>query len=210
MKDVGRGELVGMTSWRHSNLAIFGAMLLSAFISLYASFVLSKDAVILAANPDATFSCDLNTAVSCSTVAASWQAELFGFPNAFLGLMTEPVVITVAVAGLASVKFPRWFMFTAQVVYLAGLFFAYWLFHQSVFSIGAMCPYCLLITVGTTLVFFTLLRYNIRENNLFLPPKAQERVEMLSRLGLDVVVPVLMLAAVAFIIVVKYGAFLFG
>lgn len=210
MREVGRGAEVGMTSWRHSNVWIFGTMLVSALISLYASFVLSKDAVILAANPDATFTCDLSAVLSCSTVANSWQAELLGFPNAFLGLMTEPVVITVAVAGLAGVKFPRWFMFTAQLVYFAGLIFAYWLFYQSAFVIGAMCPYCLVITVGTTLVFFTLLRYNIREDNLYLPRKGQERIELLSRVGVDLVAPVLLLTAVAFIIVVKYGGFLFG
>src|SRR5699024_9788616 len=96
----------------------------SATLSLIAAFVLSYDAVKLAADPSAALSCNLNAVVNCGSVALSWQASLFGFPNAFLGLITEPVVITIAVAALAGVRFPRWFMFTAQVIYFLGLVFA--------------------------------------------------------------------------------------
>src|SRR5690606_39490821 len=61
---------------------------------------------------------------SCGTVGASAQASVFGFPNAFLGLVAEPVVMTIAVAGLGGVRFPRWFMCAAQVVYTLGFAFA--------------------------------------------------------------------------------------
>src|SRR5690349_14047742 len=104
-------------------------MLLSSGLSLIASFVLSREAVTLAANPNATLSCDINAVISCGTVGTAWQSHVFGFPNAFLGLVAEPVVITLAVAGLAGVRFPRGFMFAAQVVYSLGLLFAYWLFY---------------------------------------------------------------------------------
>ncbi len=68
-------------------------------IGLYTSFVLSIEALTLAADKDAKLSCDLNSFISCGTVAKSWQAELFGFPpNAFLGIAAEAVVITLAVA----------------------------------------------------------------------------------------------------------------
>lgn len=208
--NVGRGEEVGMTGWRHSNQFLFTTMLVSAFISLYAAFVLSVDAVILAAKPNTVLSCDLNSVISCGTVGKSWQAELFGFPNAFLGLMTEPVVITIAIAGLSGVVFKRWFMAAAQFVYFLGLIFAYWLFYQSSFVIGALCPYCLLITLGTTMVFFTLLHYNVRENNLYLPKKWQEKAEFFSRVGGDTGVAVLFLLAIVAIIFFKYGLRVFG
>lgn len=210
MKDVGRGTRVGMSSWRHNNQWIFITMLFSALISLYASFQLSWDAVKLAGNPDTVLSCDLNATISCGAVGNSWQASLFGFPNAFLGLMCEPVVITIAVAALSGVTFKRWFMFTAQFVYLLGLTFAYWLFWQSAFVIGALCPYCLLITLGTTLVFFSLLHYNVRENNLYLPSKVQEKAEFLVRIGADVALSVILLIAIITIIFLKYGLSVFA
>src|SRR5690606_31813688 len=98
---------------RHDNRFIFTTMLLSACISLLASFVLSIDALALAADPDAVLACDVSSTLSCGKVALSWQASLFGFPNAFLGMVAEPVVITIAVASLGGVRFPRWFMASA-------------------------------------------------------------------------------------------------
>jgi len=126
-------------------------MLVSSLIGLVASLVLSIEALALAENPFADLNCDINAVLSCGTVGASWQASLLGFPNAYLGLIAEPVVITIAVAALGGVRFPRWFMLSAQVVYFIGFAFAYWLFYQSFFVIGALCPWCLTITVTTTL-----------------------------------------------------------
>lgn len=207
---VGRGSEVGLTTWRSTDTALFVEMLVSAFISLYAAFIISWDAVILAGNPDTVLTCDINAAVSCGTVAQSWQAALLGFPNSFIGLISEPVIITIAVAALSGVKFKRWFMFTANVVYLAGLVFALWLFYQSAFVIGALCPYCLLITLGTTMVFFTMLHYNIRENNLYLNAKWQARLESMARMGLDFALAIIILASVSGIILFKYGTILFA
>lgn len=209
---VGRGSRydVRLTGWSHSNQWIFTHMLVSAFISLYAAFILSLDALELARNPAAVFSCDINAVLSCGTVAQSWQAEILGFPNTLIGLMCEPVVITIAVAGLAGVKFPRWFMFAAQTVYLVGLLFAYWLFMQSVVYINALCPYCLLITLGTTLVFFSLLHYNIRENNLYLPASVQSKLETFTRVHGTTAVAVLMLLGIVATILIKYGQAIFS
>ena len=210
MKEVGRGTTVGLVSLRDSDKWIFVTMLASACISLYSAFQLSWDAVILAGNPNALLTRNINAAISCSTVAQSWQASLLGFPNSFIGLMCEPVVITIAVSALAGVKFPRWFMFAAQVVYFLGLLFALWLFTQSAFVIGALCPYCLLITLGTTMVFFTLLHFNIRENNLYLSRKWQGRAEFIARLGVDSALSFLLVFTVLLVIFIKYGTIIFG
>jgi uncharacterized membrane protein len=195
---------------RHANAWIFGTMLFSSALSLIASFVLSVDAIKLAADPAAELSCNINEVISCGTVAAAWQSQLFGFPNALLGLVAEPVVITVAVACLGGVRFPRWFMFAAQVVYTIGLGLAYWLFYQSMFHIGALCPWCLLVTVSTTLVFATLTHVNIRDNNLFLPERLRTALVRGLRTNLDLVIVVIWLLILALAVVVKYGDLLFG
>jgi uncharacterized membrane protein len=195
---------------RHANNWIFGTMLFSACLSLTASFVLSIDAVRLAADPNVSLSCNINSVISCGTVATSWQAHLFGFPNAFLGLVAEPVVITIAVASLGGVRFPRWFMFSAQVVYTIGVIFAYWLFYQAMFNIGALCPWCLLVTASTTLVFSTLTHVNIRDGNLFLPPRVQTALRNAVAADLDAIAVTIWLLALALAVVLKYGAALFG
>ncbi|GAB1640476.1 vitamin K epoxide reductase family protein [Krasilnikovia sp. MM14-A1259] len=195
---------------RHADAWIYGTMLFSACLSLLASFVLSIDAVKIAANPNLELSCDINAVISCGTVAQSWQAQLFGFPNAFLGLVAEPVVITIAVASLAGVRFPRGFMFAAQVVYTIGVVFAYWLFYEALVNIGALCPWCLLVTVSTTLVFATLTHVNIRDDNLFLPARAQQAAARFIDADYDVIVVTIWLLILILIIVGKYGTALFG
>lgn len=156
------------------NRWIFLSMLIGALLSLLAAFVLSVEAIEIAKNPNAALSCSVNVVLNCATVAKHPSAMLFGFPNSFLGLMAEPVVITVAIAGLAGIAFPRRFMFWAQIGYTLGFAFAVYLFFTSMFVIGALCPWCLLVTVSTTFVLFSITRYNIRENNLYLPKKAQK------------------------------------
>lgn len=195
---------------RHDNRFIFTTMLVSACISLLASFVLSVDALVLAEDPGTQLSCDINAVLSCGTVAQSWQASLFGFPNAFLGLVAEPVVITIAVASLGGVRFPRWFMAAAQTVYTLGVIFAYWLFVQSMFVIGALCPWCLLVTVSTTLVFTTLTHVNVRDGNLYLPARLQARARWAIEHEVDVVVVWLWLLLLAALVAVKYGPALVG
>ena len=189
----------------HGESWLFATMLASAFLSLIASFVLSVDAVALAANPNTALSCNINATISCGTVATSWQASVFGFPNAFLGLIAEPVVITIAVASLAGVRFPRGFMLAAQTVYTLGFAFAYWLFYQAVFNIGALCPWCLLVTVSTTGVFASLTRHNIAHNNLHLPPRLNARLQTGLRWGLDRLIVGLWLLALAAFLVIRYG-----
>lgn len=184
---------------------LFATMLASACLSLIASFVLSVDAVVLAANPETSLSCNINATISCGTVATSWQASVFGFPNAFLGLIAEPVVITISVASLVGVRFPRGFMLGAQFVYTLGFAFAYWLFYEAVFNIGALCPWCLLVTVSTTGVFASLTRFNIDKNHFNIPPRLHARLQTGLRWGLDKLLVGLWLLALTTFLVIRYG-----
>ena len=192
------------------NRWIFTSMLVGAVLSLLASFVLSVEAIEIAKNPNAQLSCSVNIVLNCATVAAHPSATFMGFPNSFIGMMAEPVVIAVAIAGLAGVKFPRRFMFTAQIFYTAGLLFALGLLYVSMFIIQALCPWCLLVTLTTILVWFALTRYNIREDNLYLPKKLSKRAHA----WLDKDSDKLVMAALIFVIVagiiLKYGDGLFA
>ena len=185
-------------------------MLISSLIGLIASLVLSIEAMQLAEDPLADLGCNINSVLSCGTVGSSWQASLLGFPNSFLGLIAEPVVITLSVAALGGVRYPRWFMLSAQVVYSIGLAFAYWLFVQSYFVIGALCPWCLTITVTTTLVFASLTRINLLENHFRLSEGAYRSVAGWLKAGADVLGTILIFAILIAMIVLKYGSALFA
>ena len=73
-------------------------MIISGFIGLVTSFVLSIEAWQLAADSSARFGCDISSVLSCSAVAQTWQARILGFPNAFLGIFFEAVVLAISVA----------------------------------------------------------------------------------------------------------------
>lgn len=189
---------------------IFASMLVGALLSLLASFVLSVEAIQLAKNPDAELSCSVNVVLNCATVAKHPSAEMLGFPNSFLGLMAESVVITVAIAGLAGIAFPRRFMFVAQIGYTLGLIYAFVLFFISMFVIQALCPWCLLVTVTTTFVWFSITRYNIRENNLYLPKRAQKAAKRFIEKDYDKLALGIVIVAMIAGIFLKYGEGLFA
>lgn len=195
---------------RERGALVWAVMLVSSIASLVASFVLSVEALTLAEDPTADLGCDINAVLSCGTVAASWQASVLGFPNAFLGLIAEPVVITIAIAGLGGVRFPRWFMLGAQAVYTIGFGFAYWLFYEAMFDIGALCPWCLLVTVATTLVFFEMTHVNIRDNNLYLPRRLHETLAWSVRARLDLLLVIAWLLVLTLLVVLRYGEALFA
>ena len=186
------------------------AMLVSSVLSLFASLVLSIDAIKLAAEPSGPLSSNINSVLSCGTVANSWQSQLLGFPNAFLGLMTEPVVITIAIAGLGLVAFPRWFMRVAHVVYGLGLVFALWLLSQSFFVINALCPWCLLVTASTITVFSTMSRVVLLENTWNFSPERQEKIIAFLDKGWGRVIYTGAYATIIIAIIVKYGNKLFS
>ncbi len=51
-----------------------------------ASFLLTLERFHVAADPNATLSCDVATFISCKSVMLSPEAKLFGFPNPLIGL----------------------------------------------------------------------------------------------------------------------------
>ncbi|MDM7830854.1 vitamin K epoxide reductase family protein [Cellulomonas edaphi] len=181
-------------------------MVISGFLGLIASFVLSVDALKLAKNPDAELSCSFNAVLNCATVAKQWQATVIGdIPNAFFGIAAEAVVITVAVAIIGGVFFPRWYMLAAQAVYTVGFLFAYWLFYESITEIHALCPWCLMITATTTLVWAGLTRLNVREGHLVLPGRAGPWARRFVASGYDWFVTIGLLVVLVIIILVNYG-----
>ena len=159
MFDMLRKWLSNKDSKRHQFAAL--ALLLGSGLGLLASFVLSIEALTVAKNSYAVLNCDLNAAISCSAVANHWSATLLGFPNSFIGMITLPVMVTIAVALLAGTKFPKWFMWGAQLGAVVGLLFAGWMFYMSYVEIGALCPWCLTLDAGMLLVCYGLTRYNV-------------------------------------------------
>jgi len=192
------------------NRWIFTTILAAAIISLLAAFVLSVEAIELAKNPNAQFGCSINIVINCATVGKSSYATMFGFPNSFLGMMMEPAFIFIAIAGLAGVRFHRHFMFIIQIIFTAALLFAYYLFFLSTFVIQSLCPWCLLVMLSATVMFFSITRFNLRENNLYLSKSLEARGRNFINKDYDKFVLALVVVASIILIIVKYGNGLFA
>lgn len=190
-------------AWRRRTSA---EMAISGLIGLLASFVLSVEAWELAQDANSTFTCDVSSVLSCSTVALTPQARVLGFPNAFLGILFEAIVLAISVAIFAGVRFPRWYMICTNLLYFVAICFAYWLFVQSYFVIHVLCPWCLLITLTTTLVFAGLTRINIYEGVIPAPESVRRAVFQ----GLDWTITGLLLFIIVAMVVARYGVSLFG
>ena len=135
---------------------VFGAsrgvavsMLVAGITGLVAAAVLLVEKIALLQNPFYVPSCSINAVVSCGTIMTSAQAEVFGFPNPVLGVSTFPVVATAGVVLLAGARARPWAWWGLLAGCVAGLVFVHWLIVQSVFVIGALCPYCMVAWVCT-------------------------------------------------------------
>lgn len=118
-------------------------------IGLLASFVLSVDKVTLLedklAGRTTAFNCDLSPFVSCSSVIGSPQSSAFGFPNAFLGVAGFAIVLTLGVVWLAGTPVRTWIWLGLQAGTIFGISFVTWLQFQSIYRLGFLCPYCMVV-----------------------------------------------------------------
>lgn len=198
------------TQVERSNKWIFGTMLAFGIVGLIASFVLAVEEFHLLKDPMTTLSCSFNLVLNCSTVMQTWQASVFGFPNMFIGLMAFPVVIVVATLGLARVQLPRWFYLHANVGYLLGAIFAYWLFFNSLYDIQVLCPWCLVVTLSTTLLLATITSYNVRENTFNVSKAVNARMQAYLMKDLHKLIVASWIVLMVVLVVLQFGDALFA
>lgn len=190
-----------MGIWHHASFGIIG---------LIASFVLAVEEFHLLKDPAVVLSCSFNLVLNCSTVMQTWQASVFGFPNMFIGLMAFPVVIIVATLGLAQVRLPRWFYIAANIGYLLGAIFAYWLFFNSLYDIRVLCPWCLIVTFSTTLLLATITSYNLRENTFLFSKERNKKINAFLDAGYHKLLVASWIVAMVALVFMKFGDSLFS
>ncbi|PID29603.1 vitamin K epoxide reductase [Candidatus Saccharibacteria bacterium] len=181
---------------------VFAVLLAGSVLGLLASFVLSVEALVLAEDQSAVLSCSINEALNCATVANHNTASLLGFPNSFLGMVTMPVVATIAVIGMIGYKFPRWFMRALWLGVIAGTVFALWMLYQSFVVIGVFCPWCLTLDVAMLAILWAVFHYNALHNHLCVGQAAAKRA---AENSYDAAVVIALGVALFALIIVKYG-----
>lgn len=122
-----------------------GGLVLGGAVGLMAAAALLVERFRVAENPSYVPSCSVNPVLSCGSVMETWQASLLGFPNPIIGVAAFPVVITTGMALLAGAQLAPWYWRGLQVGLVAGLALVGWLVFQSLYRIGALCPYCMVV-----------------------------------------------------------------
>ncbi|WP_455432707.1 vitamin K epoxide reductase family protein [Streptosporangium soli] len=151
-------------------------LLVGGAIGLGSAFTLTVEKIALLKDPAYVPSCSINPVLSCGSVMTTPQAEVFGFPNPLLGIGAFAVVATVGAALLAGARPGRWFWLGLQAGVTFGVVFVHWLIFQSLYVIGALCPYCMLVWTVTIPIFLYVTLHNLRRRP-FLPAGGHRVVE---------------------------------
>ena len=136
-------------------------LVVAGAIGFVAACTLLIEKIALIEDPAYVPTCSINPILSCGSVMRTPQAEAFGFPNPILGVVGFTVVMTTGFAVLAGGTFRRWYWTGLQVGATFGVVFVHWLIFQSLYRIGALCPYCMVVWVVTILIFVYTTRRNL-------------------------------------------------
>lgn len=146
-------------------------LIICGSLGLFFAAIIMIDKVALLEDPNFTPICDLNPVISCGSIMQSDQSNAFGFPNPIIGLAAFPILITTGMVMLAGGRLKRWYWVGLQLGTIFGIGFIHWLFFQSVWRIGALCPFCMAVWVMTIISFWYVTLYNLEKGYVKLPAK---------------------------------------
>lgn len=124
-------------------------VLIAGVVGLAAAITLTIEKIEILINSDYVPSCSINPVLSCGSVMVTPQASAFGFPNPLIGIASFSVVVVTGVLAVAHVRLPRWYWAGLAAGTLLGAAFVHWLIFQSLYRIGALCPYCMVVWAVT-------------------------------------------------------------
>ena len=163
-------------------------MIIGGTLGLLAAFELIIEKMRVISDPTYIPSCDINPVLSCGSIIITPQAEAFGFPNPILGLIGFSVVITIGVTLTSGATLSRWMWLGLNAGALLGFFFIQWLIWQSLYSIGALCPWCMVVWAVTTPVVIWITAANLASGRIPVPQSWQTSIKILADLRLFILV----------------------
>lgn len=142
-------------------------------VGWFASFQLLTERIKFLANPDYIPNCNLSVLVTCGPNMSSWQGSVFGFTNTAVGVALFIIPIVIGFSLLAGARYDGWFWMLYQVGNLFGFGFITWLFAQSVYSLGTLCPWCMVVWLAMIPLWWTTLLRPFAMGDIPLPAGGQ-------------------------------------
>ena len=128
-------------------------ILIAGIVGLAAALTLTVEKIEILINPAYVPSCSINPVLSCGSVMVTPQASVFGFPNPLIGIVAFTLVVVTGVLAVANVGLPRWYWAGLAICTGLGVVFIHWLIFESLYRIGALCPYCMGVWAVTIPLF---------------------------------------------------------
>ena len=132
---------------------------ISAAVALIASFWQAIERVTMLKNPGAILGCDINPIVDCGTVLNHRLSALFGFPNAFIGIVMFSMLFVSGLLLWLGGSFPKKFQHVVLALSTIALLFSLWFFSMSLYVIGKACIFCIFIWPASIIIFWYGLSY---------------------------------------------------
>jgi len=120
-------------------------VLIAGVIGLTAAATLLIEKIEMLKDPAYVPTCSINPVLSCGSVMLRPEASAFGFPNPLIGVVSFTLVIVTGVLSVARVGLPRWYWVGLMTGVGIGVVFVHWLIFESLYNIGALCPYCMVV-----------------------------------------------------------------
>jgi uncharacterized membrane protein len=149
-------------------------LIVGGVIGIFASIELIIQKISVLSDPDFVPNCDINPILSCGSVINTEQASLFGFPNPVLGVIGFTIVIMFGALLLTGVALPKSMWLGLNLGALAGMIFVVWLVSQSLYVIGALCPWCMVVWAVTIPIFWQVTTDNLEAKRLNLGKSLSE------------------------------------
>ena len=141
-------------------------LLVAGAVGFAAAATLLVEKIALLEDPSYVPTCSINPILSCGSVTRTEQAEAFGFPNPIIGVAGFAVVITTGAGLLAGARMRRWFWLGLQAGTVFGVVFVHWLMFQSLYRIGALCPYCMVVWAVMIPLFWYTTLHNVAAGHI--------------------------------------------
>nr|WP_194241593.1 vitamin K epoxide reductase family protein [Galbitalea soli] len=152
-------------------LAIF--LIVAGAIGWIAAFALTLDKFQTLEHPSSSLNCNFSVIVQCGKNLASAQGSAFGFPNPIIGLAGFIAPIAVGAGLLAGARFARWYWIAFNLGVAFALGFVIWLISVSIFILGTLCPWCMIVWTVTIPMFFAVTLHNLGTGVIPSPPRAR-------------------------------------
>lgn len=162
------------TRGRYSDRQLGFWLVGAGLIALISSAILVYERLQIYIDAGHSTVCDINALLSCGTVMRTPQAEAFGFPNPFIGLVGFSIVVTIGAAMMAGAQFKKWFWVCMDIGLAAATAFIMWLWYQTTFQINALCLFCMIVWIMTITLF---VKTTVRNVSAGVIPAAQSMRE---------------------------------